>query len=531
MRSLSRRAFVVSPAALAARVASQPRLGLVHSAHRRLARPASREAELDYEQVREMVWRAISYGRPRAGSLEAKIPAGAWVVLKPNIVSLRPRHGYRTGDITDMRVLKAVLEYVAARSAARRITIAEGGSYRNLHDPETSAVITQNGRRVDAVTFDWGEKEWNGFSGTLGGMIQEMARRFPDKKFDYVDLAYDAVRNEQGGLRRLEVPRAPNGVGAFSPQPAYFVTNTVTQCDFLITIPVLKVHNQCGITCCLKNYVGTAPRIAYARDGGFSNTLLHQQHSLDFRIDPFITDLAAFHPPDYAVIDGIRGLQCSEHDIGKPDQMVRSNFILAGEDAVAADALAAHLVGFNVWDMEFLHLARQRLMGEMDLARIDVAGDDPELLRRSWAKPRNWYGRGNRLWRLTDDPSRPLETWRRVVSPTDTLEFAKWLAEPLPPGRTLAASVTVRAPGRRKGFLWVGLDGKLTALLNNELVAELANETRYRIAQFRQPVELRSGDNELLFRLEALSAQPRLSLHLVGPENNGDSLEGITWRG
>lgn len=50
--------------------------------------------------------------------------------------------------VTDMRVLKAVLEFVAARSAARRITIPEGGGYRNLQDPETSAIITRHGRRL-----------------------------------------------------------------------------------------------------------------------------------------------------------------------------------------------------------------------------------------------------------------------------------------------------------------------------------------------------------------------------------------------
>jgi len=532
MRSLSRRSLLGAGAALAAPAVARPktRLGLVRSDHRSLARPASPEAELDYEQVREMVWRAISYGRPRPGSLEAKIKSGAWVVLKPNIVSLRPRRAYRTGDITDMRVLKAVLEYVASRSPARRITIAEGGSYRGLRDPATTAVIMQNGRRVDALTFDWGDKEWNGFSGSLGDMIREAARRFPDKSFDYVDLAYDAVRGPDGRLRRTEVPRAPNGAGAFSSQPAYYVTNTVTQCDFLITIPVLKVHNQCGITCCLKNYVGTAPRIAYAPPEGFSNLLLHREHSVDFRIDPFIVDLAAFHPPDYAVVDGIRGLQYSEHDIGRPDQMIRSNWILAGEDAVACDALAAHLIGFNFRDMEFLHLAQARLMGEMDLDRVDVAGDDPVALRRRWAKPRRWYGRGNRVWRISSEPERPARAWRRISSPMDTLEFPRWLPAPIRPGAKLAAAVTARAPGPRKGFLWIGLDGRLSVELNGQRVAALENDTRYRVAQFRQPVELRSGDNLLRFDLEALSPEPRLSLHLVAPDNSGDSLEGILWR-
>src|SRR5512134_4145467 len=86
----------------------KPRIGVVQSTHARLSRPASPEDPLDYERVRDMVWKAIEYGRPRAGSLEGKIGAGAWVVIKPNMVSLPPRATYRTGDDTDMRVIKAV---------------------------------------------------------------------------------------------------------------------------------------------------------------------------------------------------------------------------------------------------------------------------------------------------------------------------------------------------------------------------------------------------------------------------------------
>lgn len=38
------------------------------------------------------------------------------------------------------------------------------------------------------------------------------------------------------------------------------------------------------------------------------------EHSVDTRIDPFIGDLAAFHPPDYNVVDVLRGLQYTEHN-------------------------------------------------------------------------------------------------------------------------------------------------------------------------------------------------------------------------
>ena len=527
MPHLNRREFLGASAAAA--LAAKPRLGLVQSSHRKLPHPASPEDPLDYERVRDMVWKAIEYGRPRAGSLEAKIRPGSWVVIKPNIVSLRPMRGYRTGDITDMRVTKAVIEYVARRSRAARITVAEGGSYRRPNDPAADSVTRQNGVHVDAATFDWGHEEFPGWAGSLSGMLSEFGAAFPNRKFDYIDLSYDAVRDPSGAFRRIEVPRTARGVGAFSLRPDYFVTNTIRNCDFLINVPVMKVHFHCGITVCLKNYVGTAPREAYATPGGFSNTLLHRDHSVEDRIDPFIADLAAFHPPDYNVVDALRGLQHQEHNNGRPDQMVRTNAILAGEDTVAADALAAYLMGFNPGDIDFLHMAAQREMGVLDLDRAGVAGDDPASLLRTWSKPRGWYGRCNRQWRVTRDPAAPLASWQPYAAPTDTLDLARSCGSPPAPGTTYAAAARVRAATHLKGFLWVGLRGLLTASLNGETVMEEENRTRYRIGQFQKPVELRPGDNLLVFRVQPLSEEARLSLLLVGPRNDGDSLDGIRW--
>ncbi|MBL8295847.1 MAG: hypothetical protein JNN08_28650, partial [Bryobacterales bacterium] len=130
---MRRREFLLSAAAapvLAAASSGKTQLGLISSGHSKLSRPASPEDLLSYEQVREMVWKAIELGAPRVGSLDAKIKPGSWVVIKPNIVFLRPHPAYAPGDITDFRVTHAVLEYVARYSRAGRITIAEGGTYR-----------------------------------------------------------------------------------------------------------------------------------------------------------------------------------------------------------------------------------------------------------------------------------------------------------------------------------------------------------------------------------------------------------------
>lgn len=529
----SRREFLATAGCVAAGLGkaqsrSKTRIGLVQSTHAKLPRPVTIEDPLDYERVRDMVWKAIEYGAPRAGSLEAKIRPGSWLVVKPNVCFLPTQPDYTTGDATDLRVVKAVMEYVARKSKASRITLAEGGSYRGLHDPETLMEVKQDGSRVDLTTFDWGNREFPGWGGTLGRMIHDLNQEFPGRRFDYVDLSYDAIRDASGKFRYLEVAKTLDGVGAFAARSSYCITNTIKNCDFLIDVPVLKVHSDCGVTACMKNYVGTAPREAYAPSYRFSNRLLHDNYSVENRVDGFVADLVSFHPPDFAVVDAIRGLQYSNHNNRRQDQMLRNNFVFAGEDAVAMDSLAARLVGFNPWDIDYLHMTSRRGLGTMIPEQMDVIGDDVDRLARRWGKPRNWHGRGIREWLVSADPAVPLNSWKRYTSPTDTLYLSDAAGQSAP-GSTYGAAVRVRSEGTSKAFLWAGARGHITAILNGQKVLDEENNTTYRFGQFQTPIELLSGENLLVFRVESLKDRPQMSALLAGPRNDGDTIEGIRW--
>jgi uncharacterized protein (DUF362 family) len=533
MSNPSRRQFFRLPAqaiavsALGLAAAEKARIGVVTSSHAKLTRPSSSDDPLDYARVREMVWRAIEYGNPRAGSLGAKIRPGSWVVIKPNIGSLPMRRVYLPGDVTDMRVTMAVIEYVAEKSRAGRITLAEGGTYRRVGDPEPNDSSRQNGVPVDGLSCDW-TGQFPGFGGSVADLLRDMRAHFPSTTFDYVDLSYDPIRDDAGQFRWMEVPPGPNGQRAFGAKSVYVPAKTIVGCDFLITVPVVKIHNQCGLTACLKNYVGTAPRSVYGSARAFSNQRLHNDYSVDGRIDPFIVDLASFHPPDYCVVDNLLGLQYSEHGVDRSDQQVRNNTILAGEDPVALDALAARLIGYQPGDIDYLHMASRRRMGSMELDRVEFAGDDPERLCRKWEKPKNWYGRGNREWLATQNVDSDIRSWRRFTAGSDTLHLAR-LWPPASEKPVYGAAVRVVAAGNRKGFLWVGARGRVTATLNGRKIMEEEGLTRYRVGQFQAPVELRSGENLLVFQLTALAAEADLSVLLVGPANDGDTVDGIRW--
>ncbi len=531
-RILTRRDFAIAGlqamavVKLAGAAGAKSRVGLVQSTHRRLARTAGAGEELDYELVRQMVWQAIDYGRTANGTLAEKIKPGSWVLIKPNIVYLKSQRPYRTGDVTDQRVTRAVFEYVARYSKAARITLAEGGSYRTLSDPTDDNVVTQNGQRADAFTYDWGGNEFPGAGGTMHKMLTDLAAEFPDKQFDYVDLSYDYVRDSSGKPLRIEVPTR-NGMESFSNQKRYFVTNAIRNCDFLISVPVAKVHEQCGFTACFKNYVGTAPRAIYCAPGRFWNVNLHGDHSVDNRLDPFIADLAAFHPPDYNVVDAIRGLQYTEHNNERQDQMLRNNIVLAGEDTVAVDSVVARLLGFQPVDIDYLHMGAARGLGTFDLNQIDVVGDELDRLSGSWAKARRWYARCNREWLVTGNPESPKQTWQRHTSFGDYLYFADAVSTPAP---VYAAAATVRAEGSRKGFLWMGLRGKAEVRLNGRQILEQESITSFRVGQVQHPVELAPGENQIEIRVTPLGGNPaQLAAVVVGPSNNGDSLEGARW--
>jgi hypothetical protein len=224
-------------------------------------------------------------------------------------------------------------------------------------------------------------------------------------------------------------------------------------------------------------------------------------------------------------------LQYQEHNCGASDQLIQSNLVLASEDAVATDSLVSFLLGYNPWDIDYLHMADKRQMGTRELANADVRGGDAASLRRRWAKPKSWYGRANRLWRITSDPDSPKQTWKRSEILTDTLNFDRWTGKAVAPGNRFAAATRIEAAGHTKAFLWIGATGRFVAELNREQVIKEECRTRYRNGQFQQAVELRPGSNELVVRVEALDTAARMSAYLVGPRNDGDTVDGIRWLG
>jgi len=536
-------------------------VGIVQSDHDGLTDPVAIDRPLTYEQVRDMVWAAIEYGHPKSGGLGSIIPQGAWVVIKPNIVFLHPQSQWRAGDTTDMRVVKAVFEYVAGNSYAGRITLAEGGSYRGLADKRGGDQVFQDGERVDALTIDW-DDHYPGFTGSIQDMLGELGERFPEIEFDYIDLNYDMILDGDGEPVAYDVPISENGLGAMSPRSEYYVTNTVVNCDVLISVPVMKTHSTAGVTAVFKNYIGTAPREMY-HGSGWWNANLHNWHGIDGSIDPAIADLAAFHPPDFSVVDGIRGLQYTEHGNGRADQMTRRNVVLAGEDPVAVDAVVSQVMGFTPGDMDYLRFAAARGLGTYEMSSISVRGDAVEEVAHDWIKApsggnhglRFYYGRGNHVWLLNgvyegdldtdylggEAQVRPRvgdvdggETWDAEIIYQDELNLKQYVMDkyssytPLTDGVTYAATY-VHSEVAQPANLWIGVDKEALVYLNGEEVLRKRSSGGHVFAQHKVQVDLREGENRLLIKVGNDYGNYSLSVALVDMDDNGDTVPGIWW--
>ena len=273
----------------------------------------------------ENVPEAVREAVELAGGLEIK--EGDTVVIKPNAKNQAPP-GY--GIVTDVAVIEPLVE-MSIEKGAKRVTIADGAAYPSGSYHTFSAFETMGVTKL--------AKKWD---------------------LDLVDLnSYDSVD--------LDVPE---GLVLDNVR----VGKAVTQANVLINVPVLKTHRGTLLSNCVKNIgVGVACREEKKR--------LHR-----LGIDEGLLDVFSVVKPHFNVVDA---LVCIEGDgpnfpPGKPRPL---GLVLAGEDAVAVDAVCARLIGLDPMEVKHLSLAHERGIGNADLDQIDIVGERLEDVSTIFQRP------------------------------------------------------------------------------------------------------------------------------------------------
>jgi uncharacterized protein (DUF362 family)/Pyruvate/2-oxoacid:ferredoxin oxidoreductase delta subunit len=158
--------------------------------------------------------------------------------------------------------------------------------------------------------------------------------------------------------------------------------------DLVISVSKLKTHVQTKYTGAVKNVFGAVPlktrRLA---------------HALAHRLPEALVDIYSYSPPSINVMDAVWGMEGDGPSQGRPKYL---GLLFASRDAVALDAVASYLMGFDPMEIDTTRIAHGRGIGVGDLTEIEVVGEEIGEYRRRFKRPTSLYMRNARLlsWML-----------------------------------------------------------------------------------------------------------------------------------
>ena len=240
---------------------------------------------------------------------------GKTVLLKPNLVGFDP-----------LNVMNA---HPAVIAATREVLLRMGASIVLIGDGPALE------RDTEAVLESIRMRE---FVGPLRGV-------FVDLNVDDVERV--GLQTHASRLKELYLPK------------------TLLGADFVISLAKLKTHHWAGVTLSLKNMFGIVPGGCY----GWPKNILHWAG-----IDRAIMDINAAMRPDFAIVDGIVGMEGNGPIQGAPKAV---GALIVGDDPVAVDATCARVMG--LLPEKINHIARAAmLLGHIQPEKIQQVGESVE---------------------------------------------------------------------------------------------------------------------------------------------------------
>lgn len=217
------------------------------------------------------------------------------------------------------------------------------------------------------VTDPWKGARNNGWLGVLG--------RYGLRFTSLTEVEWTTVRFREPLLR---VDRLfPEGIQI----PRMFIGKNV------LHLPTLKTHGHSVTTGAVKNAFG-----------GLLKEVRHYAHKY---IHEVLSDLMVMqrelHPRVFAVMDGT---VCGDGAGPRTMRPVARDLILASDDSVALDAVAARLMGFDPMGIGYLRLCHDRGLGVADPRQIEIVGEPVEGVNFGFRVSRSLVIWGDQMLRL-----------------------------------------------------------------------------------------------------------------------------------
>ncbi len=141
------------------------------------------------------------------------------------------------------------------------------------------------------------------------------------------------------------------------------ISKIVLDVDYVIDLPKFKTHLQTKITGAVKNMFGIVVGAEKAR--------VHLVAAKPAFFAEALVDIYQIRPPDLVIMDAIVGME-GNGPSGKDLRHIGK--ILVSDNGVVLDALMAEMMGIAPARIDYLYLAAQRGLGEIDLRRVDIQG-------------------------------------------------------------------------------------------------------------------------------------------------------------
>ena len=244
------------------------------------------------------------------------------VLLKPNLVGFDP-----LGVMNTHPAVIAATRETFLKMGAAQVLIGDGPAM----DRDTEAIVE---------------------SVRLREFVGPLARIFVDLNIDEVERVSLTTRASR--LKELYFPK------------------TVLGADLVVSMPKLKTHHWAGVTLSLKNMFGVVPGSCY----GWPKNVLHWAG-----INETILDINAAVKPDFAIVDGIMGMEGNGPIQGTPKAC---GVLIFGDDPVAVDATGCRVMGLRPERVRYL-AAAGTMLGHIEANKIQQLGEKLEAVRTQFS--------------------------------------------------------------------------------------------------------------------------------------------------
>ncbi len=173
------------------------------------------------------------------------------------------------------------------------------------------------------------------------------------------------------------------------------IHRSLTEIDLLCSVPVMKTHALAQVTLGMKNAVGLFPGTQYC-------SVRACVHDVAARVEPSgaaacVVDMVRANKMGLVVIDASTAMEGQGPSLGNP---VKMDLIIAGTNPLAADMVAASVMGFEPGEVPTFAWANKAGMKPGGLDEIEVRGEQLDRVRRKfvratvvpWTAIRNFWG-------------------------------------------------------------------------------------------------------------------------------------------